>query len=290
MIESEERTLIGEINPEYLWVRQHLTAGLEACVQTSSGSLLFCSNPALTSTNFSTERTHGASGFFQWDNDHIQYDAAFWTLPLRPGFHAESWIVMVGQKHDEIVMPIRHFRNSFPLVVLLAFWVVTLVSSVQIRRTLVPLEKLEHGTRQVSQQRFDERVEVHSGDEFETLANSFNSMTVQLGRQFHALKTINEIDQAIFASMNREGIVDAVLDHMPFLLPCDCLAIAIFGNEDSPGTLRIRDSQAKGLRATVQLVSRFRQWSCNCSKVMRTTFESIRATLPSFLSHCAPLE
>src|SRR5208337_4850580 len=129
------------------------------------------------------------------------------------------------------------------LVALLVFWVVALVSSVEIRRTLVPLEKLEEGTRQIGQQHFEERVEVHSGDEFETLADSFNSMAGRLGRQFHALKTINEIDQAIFASLDREAIVDAVLDHMPFLLPCDCFAVAIFSDENSAGSLRFHHAQ-----------------------------------------------
>ena len=248
--QSTRRILVGEINPEYLWVRQHLPAGLEACVQTASGAELFCSDPALTFTK-PLGHGHTSSGFFQAGNENALYDAAYWSLLLRPGFHTESWVVMIGQRHDDIYMPMRRFRNSFPLVVLLALWVVTLVSSVQIRRTLVPLEKLQEGTRQIAQQHFDERVEVSSGDEFESLAESFNFMAVRLGRQFHALRTINEIDQAIFASLNREGIVDAVLDHMPFLLPCDCFAVAIFGDEQTSGSLRFRDSRGHGTRRTI---------------------------------------
>ncbi len=245
-----QRILVGEINPEYLWVRQHLPAGLEACVQTASGVELFCSDPALTLIK-PQGRGHSSSGFFQWRNQNALYDAAYWSLLLRPGFHTESWLVMIGQNHDDIFMPMRRFRNSFPLVVLLALWVVTLVSSVQIRRTLVPLEKLQEGTRQIAQQHFDERVDVSSGDEFESLAESFNYMAMRLGRQFHALRTINEIDQAIFASLNREGIVDAVLDHMPFLLPCDCFAVAIFGDERTSGSVRFRDSRGRGTRRTI---------------------------------------
>jgi len=90
---------------------------------------------------------------------------------------------------------------------------------VQVRRTLVPLEKLQEGTQKIDARQFGSRVEVHSGDEFEELAASFNSMARQLGRQFHTLKTINEIDQAIFASLDREAIVDGVLTRMPSLLP-----------------------------------------------------------------------
>lgn len=244
------RILVGEINPEYLWVRQHLPAGFQACVRTASGEILFCSDPGLRFANNAQGPGHGSAGFFQWDSHGTLYDAAYWTLLLRPGFGSESWIVMVGQRHDDIFMPVHRFRNNFPLAVLLALWVVALVSSVQIRRTLVPLEKLEEGTRQIGQQHFEERVEVHSGDEFETLAGSFNAMATRLGRQFHALKTINEIDQAIFASLNRDAIVDAVLDHMPFLLPCDCFAVAIFSDDHHPGSLRFHHAQGRGTRRT----------------------------------------
>jgi putative nucleotidyltransferase with HDIG domain len=250
--QPRQRFLVGEVNPDYLWVRENLPTGFDACVRTVADRALFCSNPDLNFT--SNARTH-TSGLFQWQREHTLYDAAYWTVLLRPGFGAESWIVMVGQKHDDIFLPVRRFRSSFPLVVLLALWVVTLVSSVQIRRTLVPLEKLEEGTRQVGQRHFEQRVEVHSGDEFETLADSFNSMSVQLGRLFHALKTINDIDQAIFTSLNREAIVDAVLDHMPFLLPCDCFAVAIFGDDRISGSLRYRNGKELGARRTVPAVA-----------------------------------
>jgi HAMP domain-containing protein len=103
---------------------------------------------------------------------------------------------------------------------------VLFVSMVQVRRTLVPLEKLQEGTQKIDARQFGSRVEVHSGDEFEELAASFNSMASQLGRQFHTLKTINEIDQAIFASLDREAIFDSVLTRMPSLLPSPCFGFA----------------------------------------------------------------
>jgi putative nucleotidyltransferase with HDIG domain len=67
-------------------------------------------------------------------------------------------------------------------------------------------------------------------------------MADRLGRQFEALKTINDIDQAIFASLDREGIVDAVLDRMPYLLPCDCFAVTLFRDVQSSGWVRLRNT------------------------------------------------
>jgi putative nucleotidyltransferase with HDIG domain len=111
--------------------------------------------------------------------------------------------------------------------VLLALWTVTLASLIQIRRTLGPVEKLREATKELVAQRFDSRVEVKSGDEFQDLAASFNSMAGQLGKQFQALKTIQEIDQAILASFDHDGIIDAVLERLPHLVPCQLCAIAL---------------------------------------------------------------
>jgi putative nucleotidyltransferase with HDIG domain len=60
-------------------------------------------------------------------------------------------------------------------------------------------------------------------------------MAGQLGKQFQALKTIQQIDQAILASFDRDGIVDAVLDRLPHLLPSHDCAIALT-NDNRFGT------------------------------------------------------
>jgi nitrate/nitrite-specific signal transduction histidine kinase len=48
-----------------------------------------------------------------------------------------------------------------------------------IRRNLVPLAKLQQATRRISLGQFQTRVTITSGDEFEELASSFNSMAEQ---------------------------------------------------------------------------------------------------------------
>ena len=52
-------------------------------------------------------------------------------------------------------------------------------------------------------------------------------MAGQLGKQFQALKIIQEIDHAILASLDRDGIVDAVLDRLPHLLPSHICGVAL---------------------------------------------------------------
>ena len=137
--------------------------------------------------------------------------------------------------------PILGFSKSFSLVILLALWIVLFFSMVQIRRTLVPLEQLREGTDKIGAGQFQTRVSVHSGDEFEGLAGSFNAMATQLGQQFLTLKAVNAIDQAIFASLDRDAIVDGVLARMPSLLAGDGFGVCVFDDTRSSSWVRFRD-------------------------------------------------
>jgi putative nucleotidyltransferase with HDIG domain len=53
-------------------------------------------------------------------------------------------------------------------------------------------------------------------------------MSSRLARQFHTLRAINDIDQAILSSLNRDAVVETALSRMSNLLPNDCFAIVIF--------------------------------------------------------------
>jgi len=225
----EAGTLVAELNPDYLWGSDTVPGALELCIFDSSKVVLSCSGGNASSGVLSRSawQASALSGLFQWNRGGTLYDAAYWSLFLKPRFLANSWTVVLSQRHEDVLASMNHFRNTFPFVILLAVWIVMLFSVIQIRRTLNPLEKLQEGTRQIGARRFDSRVDVRSGDEFQDLATSFNSMATRLGTQFHALGTINDIHRAILASLSREGIVDAALDHMPDLFPSDCVGVAL---------------------------------------------------------------
>ena len=88
-----------------------------------------------------------------------------------------------------------------------------------------PLDALQRGTAQIAQGEFDTRVTVVSGDEFEALAESFNGMAARLGRQFHALATMAEIDRAVLSVIDRERIVQTLLARIPDLYPCRAVGV-----------------------------------------------------------------
>jgi two-component system sensor histidine kinase ChiS len=72
-----------------------------------------------------------------------------------------------------------------------------LFASVQIRKRLVPVEKLKEGTERIAHQEFGFRVDVRTDDEFAELASSVNSMASQLGELFErARRQVGELEKA----------------------------------------------------------------------------------------------
>jgi putative nucleotidyltransferase with HDIG domain len=235
----ESGMLVGQIDPAYLSAVDQMPTGYTACVLDSVSRPLYCSGAEKPPNIGASGPSHDFSGFFQWAGNKARYDASFWSLLLKPRFAADPWTIVLSRNHEDTLAPMEHFRSVFPFVIALAVWIVVLFSLIQIRRTLVPLEKLREATTQIGERRFDNRVEINSRDEFEDLANAFNVMSAKLGKQFRALATVNEIDHAILASLNREGIVEAVLDGMVSLLPCDCCGIALFEEEDENDSVSV---------------------------------------------------
>ena len=219
--------IVGEVNSNYLWSPGGLPADVDLFVLDSQKEVLYTSNRDKTSAAVIASQRN-SSGFFEWRRDGTVYDAAYRDLFLKAQFLVGPWTVILSQNHHDAFAPMQRFRDTLFLVALLALWIVLLLSLIQIRRTLGPLEKLREGTKQIAEQNFAARVEISSGDEFEDLAASFNSMSSRLGRQFHTLRAINDIDQAILSSLNRDAVVSTALSRMANLLPGECFAIAIF--------------------------------------------------------------
>jgi len=162
-------------------------------------------------------------------------------------FLLPKWVVVLCESKAHVLAPMARFKHIFPLVVLLALWVVLLLSISQIRRNLVPLERLQEGTKRIAARDFSSRVKVNSGDEFQELAESFNAMASRLGKQFNALTTMNEIDRSILSALDTRRIVDTILNRMRELFPCDCVALALFDAESSDaGLMHIQYGQSEG--------------------------------------------
>ena len=160
-----------------------------------------------------------------------------WSLPEARRFRLPHWNVAVREPRDDVMAPMASFAGSFPLFLAVALVLVLVLGAVQIRRSLYPLAELQAGTRRIAERDFESQVVVRSGDELEELAGAFNSMTARLSRQFNALKTAAEIDRAVLSSVDASAIVQAVLDRVPEITPCDGISVTLLNpGAGAPGT------------------------------------------------------
>jgi putative nucleotidyltransferase with HDIG domain len=224
--------LIGEVNSFYLWGGDYentLPPGVDVCVLDESQQILFSSLPdAIIPSDFAPESmTASKSDLFEVmlaDEKHL---ASRWTIFLKPKFLLHGWTVILLQSKTDVLAPIANFQKMFVLVVLMALWVVLLLSIRFIRRSLGPLELLKEGTRRIARTDFDCQVDVNSQDEFEELADSFNQMSSRLSRQFKTLVTKAEIDRAILSSLKTETIVKTVITRMRDCFSFDAISIGL---------------------------------------------------------------
>jgi putative nucleotidyltransferase with HDIG domain len=232
--------LLGEVNTTYLWGmgdENALPPNTELCVLDHAITILACTLPGRVSLpeQVTRDMTQSAAGQFEWRHEEGEFLASYWTIPLQFRFFVPTWIVVLGESKADVLAPTANFKTIFLLVILMTLWIVLLLSVNQIRRSLVPLEKLQDGTRRIAMRDFGTRVTVTSGDEFEDLAGSFNTMASRLGRQFNTLATMAEIDRAILSTLDTRKIVDVVLTRIGDVLPCDGIGVTLL---ESNGTRR----------------------------------------------------
>lgn len=237
---AEKGMLVAELNTDYLWGAEIRPPQTDMCVLDTSNRILFCSGqnlvPFLLPNKKKKPIMEIASDWFPGRKDE-SYVVQQWEMFLKPQFAASKWTLVLGEPRAETQALLSHFKKTFPLVILLSVWLVTLLSLIQIRRSLIPLERLQEGTERIVRLDFETPVKVKSGDEFQDLADSFNNMAGRLGRQLRALETINQIDRAILSSLDTEKIVSTILNRMRQILPFDCVSISLL-DPHAPGQLR----------------------------------------------------
>jgi HAMP domain-containing protein len=163
---------------------------------------------------------------FEWeDSDGDKYFAGKRHVFLRPQFFLPGLEVSVSESRASALSTMQTFGSAFWRVILMGLVAVALLSHIQIRKSLDPLEALQRGTKRVAEGEFRERVTIESKDEFEDLAESFNRMASDLESQFLALATVAEIDRAILSAMESDRIIETALHRVGDILPCDRVAV-----------------------------------------------------------------
>ncbi len=222
---SAKNLLIAELNPHLIWGDiGDYSADISVCayrIEGNSKSRLFCSseeNPKFTGST-------------------LPENAGDWELFLRGEFQDKAWIFVSKRLHPLSSSVIGDFLSSYGYLAAAIFslLLVALLSLMQIRRTMVPLERLIEGTRNISQGEFTQ-VQVEGKSEFAELADSFNGMSANIKRQLDTLQSLSAIDREMASNLDVNQLINQVIARTQSLMPAATVCVTRLDEESGAET------------------------------------------------------
>ncbi len=245
--------LFAEINPSFIWSTlkdDFLLYGSQLCLMDQSNNILQTTLrlPISFPDSIRLQMEKNQPSHFEWTHMGKDYISGFRPIVLGNIYLAENWKLVLSEHKAAVLNPVGEIWDYFPYAILAVLWFVLFLSIIQIRRSMVPLERLKEGTKRLAKREFETRVTVTSKDEFEEVAESFNSMAGQLGKQFKALITMGEIDRDILSVLDTEKIVNTVVARIRDVFPCKSMSIIVIDRDsvDTAQTFIGEDQSEKG--------------------------------------------
>ncbi|HWT72070.1 MAG TPA: EAL domain-containing protein [Oxalicibacterium sp.] len=203
--------LAAHVNPRYLWgASEDVDAAYNICIY-SKGVQLHCAYPDETGS----------------DDDKLRGE---WELSLDPSFGIAPWKVVAVRRFP----PRRAHSDFFNLYLAVAgcgVLLIMLLSLIQIRRTMGPLERLIDGTRRIAAGNYDD-IRTDSRDEFGDLASAVNAMSARIRRQLSTLQTLSAIDRDMREQLDLPHLIAKIGDAMRQIVPdADLYVLRYAGNE-----------------------------------------------------------
>ncbi len=221
-IERQDRLLVGEISPDHLWGdKSDYPSDVSVCVYRIVGNAqtrLFCSAP----------ENSAVTGDSQPEN------TGNWALFLNGVFHENAWSFVTKRQYSVTTENLGRFvgSNGYIGVALASLLLVALLSLIQIRRTMVPLEQLINGARNVSLGDFSP-VKVDRQNEFGELADAFNAMSAHIKRQLNTLQALSVIDHEIVSRLDVDHLVRKIIARIQQIMPTAIICVTRLNEEAS---------------------------------------------------------
>ena len=201
--------LIAELEPNFLWGdTRDYPSDFNICAYQLSNTLrtkLFCSNEKNISNTplASSPLNNGA-----------------WELFLRGEFGEDPWVFEVNRVVPITQSHLKEFVGSkaYISIAILSLLIIGLLSLIQIRKTMIPLETLVKGTKKIALGDFSQ-VKVSGSSEFSELADAFNHMSSHIKHQLNTLESFSNIDREIVSKIDVEQVSHLVIERMRLLEP-----------------------------------------------------------------------
>ncbi len=168
-----------------------------------------------------------------------------------------GWAVFVEQDAQEAFAPLYASMKRTALLMLLGLLLALVVSALLARRMVRPIQALQRGAARLGAGELDQRIEVHTHDELETLAEEFNHMAARL-RESHAgleLKVAERTEGLVAANQAKSRFLAAASHDLR--QPMHALGLFVAQLRQmvgSPKARRVVEQAAASARAMEQLL------------------------------------
>ena len=234
--QPQDGLLVAELNPAYLWGdADELPYLTGVCVLDAARRPLYCPEP-LADSALNTIRARleaERAGHLTWEEGGTRHISAFREVFLNAKFRAASWPIVTSQPEDHALAPARGVSRLVIPALLLGVLLAALLGLVKVRRTMGPLGQLTAATQRIAARDVAARVPVARDDEFGELATALNAMSERLGRQFHALEALAQVDSVLLSKVDIDRIAAIVLGRMREVAHADWRALLL---ADGAGT------------------------------------------------------
>ena len=238
VLDSDARQiLVAVLNPAYLWNLVIKEDDL-FCAVVDKNLFLYCPDLLYQSDNLSKIKDQLDSNkddLYGTTLEDIHYLSNQWDLFLDGIFGFNGISIIYFMPRNDAFLEYDYYIDALPQSILITLLIVFVLSSVQMRRSLMPLLKLTQGAKNIIAGNYTKTVNIESNDEFEVLGSTFNTMSHQIYEQIKRIKTLAKIDRLILSTSDSEYIVEVLIEYIPSIIPADDIAVFILdlekGNE-----------------------------------------------------------
>lgn len=233
---NNESIFIGSIDNSFLWGKADtFDESSPFCITDDNRQLLFCSDPMLLNELSSNSKLWEIAALGkgkQSFNDKHGY-IGFWNLFLEASFHYPQIMILLYADQSVVNEPIEELSKTSLHISLLTIIVIALLSTVQIRKYLDPLESLLKGITRISKNDFSQEIVTYSDDEFADLATSFNTMSTKLAQQFSFLTSLSQVDQLILSSSTLKDVIEQTISITKSAVNAQSVAIGLLSHTNN---------------------------------------------------------
>ncbi len=205
--------LVGWLPHHYLWKMGELVSNTDnSCVFLPTGTKLFCTNSNSPPIELMFASMNASStGIFQWKSDDQDWQTNYWELFLTGQFEATPWIITQTRDNRPSELWILDSNGYYASILLILILSPLLVASIQIRKTMQPIDGLMDGIQRIARRDHTQSIAETGPIEFARLANSINKMSSKINSQISTLSSFSEIDRILLSKKDLSAVCQLLI-------------------------------------------------------------------------------